>query len=200
VLAVPGAGRPARRGAGGPGLRGHARQVATGDDAGPERGRDLGPDSARERGARRWDTDERRIGAGDARAWRPRIETLSELASTDGWVAEEPELHLLPHLEAAMAVGPLALSRAETDPDGTFVVDLEWVGDGDANRREIRAAMFILIGSIAESITVIHEEPAEAGGQIDVLTGLVGTDSPFATHGHTLRFRLSVPPRDRVDS
>ena len=77
------------------------------------------------------------------------------------------------------------------------MVDLEWAGEAEANRRDIRTAMFVLIGSIAESITVIHELPAEAGRQVEVVTGLVGPDSPFATHGHTVRFRLTVSPRDR---
>jgi hypothetical protein len=197
VLAVPGAGRSARRSAGRPGVRGHGRQVTTDDDGGSEAGQTVPPSPGPDGDRRRWDTDDRGIGVGDARAWRPTIEALAEVAATDGWVAEEPELHLLPHLEAATAAGPLALRRAESDADGTFVVDLEWAGETEANRRDIRAAMFVLIGSIAESMTVIHELPTEAGRQIDVLTGLVGPDSPFATHGHTVRFRLTVPPRDR---
>ena len=60
----------------------------------------------------------------------------------EGWVAEEPEAHLLPHLVAAAELGPLRIRRAETDAAGTFVVELRWVGEGEPTRRTIRSALF----------------------------------------------------------
>jgi len=122
--------------------------------------------------------------------------TLGDLAASGGWIAEEPELHLLPHLEAATATGPLAIRATTTDSDGTFVVELAWVAEGEPRRRDVRAALFVLIGTIAESITVIHEVPAEGGRRLEVLTGLVGADSPFATHGHTVRLRVTAASDD----
>ena len=62
------------------------------------------------------------------------VETLATVVDEDGWVAEEPELHLLPHLEAAAAAGPLAIRGSRTDADGTFVVDLAWIRSGGADR------------------------------------------------------------------
>lgn len=71
-------------------------------------------------------------------------------------------------------------------------MDLDWTGSTEPNRRDVRAALFGLIGTIAESVTLIEELPVSAGREVEVLTGVVGSESPFATHGHTLRFRVAV--------
>jgi hypothetical protein len=49
----------------------------------------------------RWDNDERAVGVGAASAFSPALDTLRTLIDEAGWVAEEPEVHLLPHLESA---------------------------------------------------------------------------------------------------
>ncbi len=48
---------------------------------------------------KRWDTDTRFAGVADAVAFAPAIEELAALARRPGWVAEEPGVHLVPHLE-----------------------------------------------------------------------------------------------------
>lgn len=149
-------------------------------------------------GARRprWDTDARGIGVADAHAWQSTIATLSALVTEDGWVAEQPEAHLLPHLAgAASADGRLRLIGATTGPSGEFVVDLDWIGDPTAARRDRRTALYTLVGSIAESVTVIRGPSGTAGEELEVLTGGPLGDSPFGSHGHTIRIRLIEAPQ-----
>jgi hypothetical protein len=119
------------------------------------------------------------------------VRRLLEAMHQSDWVAEEPELHLLPHLVATLARSdsPLRLLGTRTDADGSFVVDLEWTGPAPS-RREQRAAIFTLVGAIAESATAVHEEGCEDGATFRVVTGLLEGDSPFASHGHTLSLRV----------
>jgi hypothetical protein len=142
---------------------------------------------------RRWDNDARGIGVADARAWQPLVASLAEAADTDGWIAEDPETHLLPHLVAAAERGPARIRRAETDPDGTFVVELTWIGPSEPTRGAVRAVLFDLVGAIAETVTLVHEPPAARGRELEVLTGATDGDGGFAGHGHALRFRVSAP-------
>src|SRR4051812_41658565 len=99
---------------------------------------------------RRWDDDARGVGVADARAWQPLVGRLADATKMDGWVAEDPEAHLLPHLVATAERGPARISRAEAARDGTFVVELAWIGPADATRRAVRTMLFDLVGSIAE--------------------------------------------------
>ncbi len=144
----------------------------------------------------RWDTDARGIGVADAGAWQPTIATLSALVTEDGWVAEDAEAHLLPHLAAAASADDrLRLTAATTGSSGEFVVDLDWIGDPTAGRRDRRAALYALVGSIAESVTVIRGPSGTAGDELEVLTGGPLGDSPFGSHGHTIRLRLIETPQ-----
>ncbi|MEV4807051.1 hypothetical protein AB0K18_44250 [Nonomuraea sp. NPDC049421] len=46
---------------------------------------------------RRWDIDDRFTGVCDATAMLPAVHRLGEAMASDGWVTENPEVHLLPH-------------------------------------------------------------------------------------------------------
>ena len=148
---------------------------------------------------RRWDTDTRGVGVGDAQSWGPTLDLLRELTAAAGWIAEEPELHLLPHLEAAAA--GLRIAGTAVELSGELVVDLEWIGPTEADRRAIRTALFTLVGAIGETVTVVLEPPASQGRELEIVTGVLPSDGGFATHGHTLRLRVTVdqggdrPPR-----
>jgi hypothetical protein len=150
--------------------------------------------------ARRWDTDTRGVGVGDAQRWRPTVDLLRELTERAGWIAEEPELHLQPHLDAA-AAPILRIAGTSVEPSGELIVDLEWIGSTVADRRAIRTALFALVGAIAETVTVVLEPPASQGRELEVVTGVLPSDGGFATHGHTVRLRVAVgkggdrPPR-----
>jgi hypothetical protein len=57
-----------------------------------------------------------------------------------------------------------------------------------------------LIGEIAEASTFVRvidaEADATAGGastaEVDVVTGLLGDETAFLTHGHTVRLRITA--------
>jgi hypothetical protein len=70
---------------------------------------------------RRWDTDDRLVGVADASGFAHGIEELAELARRPGWVAEEPEVHLVPHLREANIAG-LRLTECQTNNDGMLAV------------------------------------------------------------------------------
>jgi hypothetical protein len=142
----------------------------------------------------RWDPDERGIGIGDARAFEVVLDALHGQAVDPGWVAEEPELHLLPHLgEAIVGGAPWRLEASGTDADGTFGIRLRWTGRADAGRAAIRAAVFSLIGGIAEGTTLVHERRGEGGVSYEIVTGDLPGETRFATHGHTLVLTIDEP-------
>jgi len=128
--------------------------------------------------------------------WGATLASVSEIVSTPAWVAEDPVVHLLPHLEAAAAAtGLLEIRRTTTAAEGEFVVELAWVGPPDADRRAIRTAVFAVVGAIGETITVVLEPPASDGRELEVLTGVLPSDDGFATHGHTIRLRVGLESR-----
>ena len=73
---------------------------------------------------RRWDGDERGKGVADARNFAPGAASLLDAMQEGTWIAEEPELHLLPHLRHACESLPFELVAARTADDGSFDVDL----------------------------------------------------------------------------
>src|SRR5690349_15761209 len=103
----------------------------------------------------RWDGDSRGHGVGDAAQL---VAGASELVAAFGqsaWVAEQPEHHLRPHLEAwCRRDRRLALIDARTDDAQAYVVDLEWRG-APGSIGQARAAVFCLVGSFAESATYV---------------------------------------------
>ena len=84
---------------------------------------------------------------------------------------------------------------ATSGPSGEFVVDLDWIGDPTAGRRDRRTALYALVGSIAESVTVIRGPSGTPAEELEVLTGGPLGDSPFGSHGHTIRIRLIETPQ-----
>jgi hypothetical protein len=142
----------------------------------------------------RWDPDERGIGVADARAHLARLDALRAAADADGWVAEEPEAHLLPHIVRHVADGaPFALQEATTGSDGTFVVVVRWTGPIDPGRGTVRRAAYGLIGVIAESTTAIVQTDDQGRQVFEVVTGMLADQSQFASHGHTLRLVIEGP-------
>src|SRR2546430_15285326 len=71
---------------------------------------------------RRWDTDERGHGVGDARSSLGAIQELADLAASSEWVAEDPEAHLLPGLRDRVEISGLRLEGAKVQPDGALRV------------------------------------------------------------------------------
>ena len=160
-----------------------------------DRERDTIPPPSKDR---RWDIDERGVGIADARAIAPRIAALREVAEQPGWVAEEPDAHLWPHFERAIAApgSPWRSAEHAIDADGRLVVELvhEPV-DAECRRAALQGQVMRLLGLVIEGATYI-EAAAWAADDVlvlDVVTGMLDDQTPFKSHGHTLRLRVRTP-------
>jgi hypothetical protein len=159
-------------------------------------------DDARERDSipppskdRRWDIDERGHGVADARRLAPRIGELARAVEEEDWIAEQPEMHLWPHLERAIEAdgSPWASGAFAIDHDGTLVVELVHAPvDGDGARARLYGDLFRLLGLVLEGASFVEVDQSrnEAALVVDVVTGLLEDQTPFRGHGHTIRFRV----------
>jgi hypothetical protein len=143
---------------------------------------------------RRWDTDERGRGIADATPLRPWVDELLDLVTTADWVAEDPEAHLLPHLERQIGADPgVRLARTRV-ADGVLELDIE-LGSA-ASRGAIRELGYRLVSAVAEGVTFVRQHGDGVTSTFEVVTG-TPPGAHFATHGHTLRIR--VTHRSRVE-
>ena len=137
----------------------------------------------------RWEGDERGQGVADASRLVGGLEELATLATKPNWVAESPDVQLLPHIREACAASDACFELIGSDVagDGTLIVHLrerrptEGVG-------ALRAAVYRLLGLVAEISTYVRQrrDPAE----FEIITGLPPGDGPFATHGHSVILRI----------
>jgi hypothetical protein len=136
---------------------------------------------------RRWDGDTRGRGVGDGRRLVGGADELVRALEASDWVAEQPEEHLLPHLERATArpASPFVLEASRAEPDGAFVVELAWRG-APGDLRAIRAGIYALVGEVAESATYVRQRRDGEALSFEVATGLLEPDTQFASHGHVL--------------
>ena len=143
---------------------------------------------------RRWDIDERGHGVADARRLVPRIDELRRAADAADWVAEQPEMHLWPHLQRAIGAdgSPWISSDWAVDDDGTLTVELvHGPVDDDRARADLSADLLQLLGFVVEGSTYIEFEGRTSDDAVilDVVTGMLEDQTPFKGHGHTLRLR-----------
>ncbi|MEV4570859.1 hypothetical protein AB0K12_44515 [Nonomuraea sp. NPDC049419] len=128
---------------------------------------------------RRWDIDERFTGVCDATAMLPAVHRLGEAMASGGWVTEDPEVHLLPHLRGVP--GWEVLDGRLVD-DGFYEVrarreeELEGVA---AYRAAIR-----LLSVIAEPSFLVRQA---APGVYECVTGVLDGDGVYRSHGHLVR-------------
>ena len=138
----------------------------------------------------RWDTDTRGVGVASAAGYLPPVHRLVEHMTTDGWVTEDADAHLLPHLLEASAAesSPLRIAAHRLLEDGTLELDCT-PATGRADLDRFRAAIELL-AAVAE--TSFHVRRI---GQttIECVTGMLDGDGIFATHGHVIRIRLIGP-------
>ena len=137
---------------------------------------------------KRWDTDERFIGVADASAFAPAVEELAALARRPGWVAEDPESHLVPHLLGASVDG-VRIVEIRTETDGVLAVTAAC--DPGAGRADLRRLAWALIGTVAEPAASVRERRHGDLVAFEVVTGVPDDAGPFASHGHTLRLTLT---------
>jgi len=146
----------------------------------------------------RWAGDNRGRGIGDAAQLVPGASELVAAFTKPAWVAEEPEIHLRPHVEGwCQRDQRLALTDAYTDDVNAYILDLEWRG-ASAGVGEARAAVFALIGSFAESATYVRQRrvaSARNGSavelQFEVGTGELAPDARFDPHGHVVVIKVA---------
>ena len=118
----------------------------------------------------------------------PHVRRLIDALEAPDWVAEQPEVHLRPHLErAALALG-FGLGAAASD-GATYELRLTWLGE--KSRRALRRAAYSLLGAVAEESTHVLEWVDEDAVVFEVATGTVGS-AQFAPHGHLIRFRIQT--------
>ena len=141
----------------------------------------------------RWEGDERGRGVADAVPLVPGASELLAAFREQDWVAEDPDVHLRPHVEEwCRQDDRLALISADTDETNAYVLRLEWRG-APAGVGDVRAAVFSLIGSFAESATYVRQRRGSSavdddGGELrfDVGTGELASDAAFEPHGHVV--------------
>jgi hypothetical protein len=143
---------------------------------------------------RRWDTDEHGHGVGPGDAFSPNVRELADALPGSGWVAEEPEAHLLPHLRAACDEpgSRWAITSWTIDDDGVFVVGASWSGSWGA-WDALRGDAFAFLGRIAEVTTHIRQRTVEDGVVFEMATGTVADETPFVPHGHLIRLHVPRP-------
>jgi hypothetical protein len=139
---------------------------------------------------RRWEEDERGIGVAGGGAFAPGVEGLVATMKTDGWVAEQPEAHLLPHIRRWCEETGRFRILGERSEDAVYIVELEWATPEEPFR-ELRADVFALVGTFAESSTHVRQRSRAGAVEYDVTTGMLEDDTPFRTHGHLVRLRIA---------
>jgi hypothetical protein len=139
----------------------------------------------------RWEGDKREMGIATGTAFADELTALSATMLEAGWVAEDPDLHLLPHLRrfTRQPSSPWTIEQTHLRPDGVFVLDLSWLRT-TAPLRQLHADFYALIGEIAESAGYIRQAIRETTIEYRVVTGMLAADTRFAPHGHLLLFRI----------
>jgi hypothetical protein len=139
---------------------------------------------------RRWDIDERGRGVASGEAFAGHLAELAGMMADPGWVAEEPQAHLLPHLKAACDEpgSLLRLDEARSD-DEIFVVELT-TRESELSIGHLRRAAVALAGAIAEESTHIRQRRDGDVLEFDISTGTAPSEARFAPHGHLVRLRI----------
>ncbi|OPG01826.1 hypothetical protein [Microbispora sp. GKU 823] len=131
---------------------------------------------------RRWDNDERLTGIADASAMEPQVSALLDAMARDGWVTEEPEVHLLPHLRRACGSEWLLTGERLLD-DGVYEVTVSLAGDREGVH--VLRDVIRLLSAIAETVFFVRQA---APGVFECVTGMLDGDPPgFKSHGHMVR-------------
>ena len=143
--------------------------------------------------APRWDGDRRGSGVANGAWIAADVAQLQAALAEPDWVAESAEDHLLPHIQRACAEPGSAwrLIRAMTRRE-IFEIELQWTGES-ADPCRIRAAVFTVVGHLAEGSTYVRQLTVEGTLEFHVTTGLVGTDTGFRPHGHLIRIIVTAP-------
>jgi hypothetical protein len=139
----------------------------------------------------RWDEDPRGQGVADGSAFAGPVEELAEAMARDGWVAEHPEAHLLPHLERhCVAQSCWKIVGHSVNADGVFDVVLDW-HPVTVRFERLRRDVFALVASIAEPATYVYQRAVRNEMDFEVVLGVLDAHTTrFTSHGHLVRLRI----------
>src|SRR5918911_1301503 len=140
-------------------------------------------------GTPRWEGDEIGAGVGDAGEFAPRLRRLLDEMTLPDWVTEEPQAHLLPHIEHALAAGSPFRIVDDVVVSAVYVLTLTWQRR-EGTISELRRDVFALIGAVAETATHVQQRIRADRVEFEVVTGMLEGESRFRTHGHMLRFKI----------
>ncbi|MFE3199175.1 hypothetical protein [Embleya sp. NPDC059237] len=137
---------------------------------------------------RRWDIDQRFTGIASGRALAPDVERLAAVLTREGWVTEDPDAHLLPHLQRACeeSGSPWRLRGARLCEDGVYEVDVEATAESATPDLPIRDAI-TLLAPVAEASFAVRQVDRNT---VECVTGMLDGDGDYAAHGHLIRLRL----------
>ncbi|MCI0685872.1 MAG: hypothetical protein L0Y54_01340 [Sporichthyaceae bacterium] len=143
----------------------------------------------------RWDIDTRGIGIASASGYLPAVQRLAEHMGRPGWVTEDADAHLLPHLLEACALetSPIRINAYRLLEDGTLELDCADTTGRDYGH-QFRAVV-ALLAVIAESSFHVRRVDDTT---IECVTGMLDGDGEFASHGHVIRLRLGM--NDQTDA
>ncbi|MFE5542109.1 hypothetical protein ACFQ78_41280 [Streptomyces sp. NPDC056519] len=141
---------------------------------------------------RRWDIDERFTGIASGRALADPVRRLAEHLEREGWVTEDPDAHLLPHLRrwCERPGSGWRLLEARLLDDGVYEVELEPTGGTPVAGLLVRDVI-PLLAQVAETSFAVRQVGDDI---IECVTGMLDDDGPYAAHGHLIRVRICRPP------
>lgn len=140
---------------------------------------------------RRWDGDKKLKGVASGKAFVPHVTRLAGLMEESDWVAEDPHVHLLPHIERTIErIRSLEMVRAEPIPHGIYEVKLRWIPK-DTDAGNLRSEVFAIVGSFAETSTSVEQKVVGDEIHFEVVTGMPAEETRFKTHGHLVRLRIT---------
>ena len=147
---------------------------------------------------RRWEGDQRGEGIADGGWIIEDVRNLLTALQMEKWIAEDPDMHLLPHIQHACTApgSPWTLHGAELR-DAVYVVSLDWSG-APPRLGHLRADVFALLGAFAESATYVHQRVDDDAVCYDIATGMLDEDMPFRPHGHLVQFRVTGSAVDAI--
>src|SRR5215211_2266246 len=138
----------------------------------------------------RWEGDEVGVGVGDAGDFAPGLRRLLAEMTMPDWVTEDPQVHLLPHMERALEASGAAFRIADDVVlSAVYVITLTWQRN-DGTFADLRGDVYALIGAFAENATHVQQRVRADRIEFDVVTGTLEGQSRFRTHGHTLRLKI----------
>ena len=142
----------------------------------------------------RWDGDPRGDGVASAARLAERLGELRTAAQGPSWVAEDPELHVWPRLIRAIEAEGSAWTavRHTVDRSGTIEIELRHISSRAGRAANLRRDVLALVGEVVEGASYIEiSDDPDGVIVVDVVTGQLDDQTPFRSHGHTLRFVIT---------